>query len=130
MAEQNIGRVVQVIGPVFEVEFDPENMPDIYNALELKATTDSGLEIELTAEVQQHIGRGQVRAVAMTSTDGLARGIEAVDTGGPISVPVGPETLGRVFNVLGEPIDGKGAVTFLVRVKEALEDPRRLLMDL
>ena len=67
MAEQNIGRVVQVIGPVLDVEFDPENLPDIYNALHLKATTESGQDIELTAEVQQHIGRGQVRAVAMTS---------------------------------------------------------------
>jgi F-type H+/Na+-transporting ATPase subunit beta len=71
MAEERVGRVVQVIGPVLDVEFDPEHMPDIYNALRLQATTDSGWDIDLTAEVQQHIGRGRVRAVAMSSTDGV-----------------------------------------------------------
>jgi F-type H+-transporting ATPase subunit beta len=108
MAEQNIGRVVQVIGPVLDVEFDPEQLPDIYNALQLKATTDTGADIELTAEVQQHIGRGQVRAVAMSSTDGVVRGMEVVDTGGYISVPVGEPALGRILNVLGEPVDEGG----------------------
>ena len=108
MAEQNIGRVVTVIGPVLDVEFEPEHLPDIYNALHLKATTDSGLEIDLVAEVQQHIGRGQVRAVAMTSTDGVVRGMEAVDTGDFITVPVGDAALGRILNVLGNPVDEAG----------------------
>ncbi len=108
MAEQNIGRVVQVIGPVLDVEFEPEHLPDIYNALDLKATTDTGQEIELTAEVQQHIGRGQVRAVAMSSTDGVVRGMEVLDTGGYITVPVGEAALGRILNVLGKPVDEGG----------------------
>jgi len=108
MAEQNIGRVVQVIGPVLDVEFEPEHLPDIYNAIHLKATTDSGLEIDLVAEVQQHIGRGQVRAVAMTSTDGVVRGMDAVDTGNYITVPVGDAALGRILNVLGNPVDEGG----------------------
>ena len=108
MAEQNIGRVVTVIGPVLDVEFEPEHLPDIYNALHLKGTTDSGLEIDLVAEVQQHIGRGQVRAVAMTSTDGVVRGMEVVDTGDYITVPVGDAALGRILNVLGNPVDEAG----------------------
>ena len=108
MAEQNIGRVVQVIGPVLDVEFEPEHLPDIYNSLHLKATTDTGLEIDLTAEVQQHIGRGQVRAVAMSSTDGVVRGMEVVDSGTYIMVPVGEPALGRILNVLGQPVDEGG----------------------
>ena len=94
MAEKNIGRVVQVIGPVLDVEFDPESLPEIYNALSLKGTSESGQEISLVAEVQQHIGRGQVRAVAMSSTDGVTRGMDVVDTGRAISVPVGEAALG------------------------------------
>ncbi len=108
MAEKNIGKVVQVIGPVLDVEFEPEHLPDIYNALHLKATTPSGLEIDLVVEVQQHIGRGQVRAVAMTSTDGVVRGMEVVDTGTYITVPVGDAALGRILNVLGAPVDEAG----------------------
>jgi F-type H+-transporting ATPase subunit beta len=108
MAEHNIGRVVQVIGPVLDVEFEPEHLPEIYNALHLKATNDAGQEIELTAEVQQHIGRGQVRAVAMSSTDGVVRGMEIADTGGYITVPVGEPALGRILNVLGKPVDEGG----------------------
>jgi F-type H+-transporting ATPase subunit beta len=98
---QNIGRVVQVIGPVIDVEFEPEHLPDLLSAL----TVTEG-EVRLTAEVQQHIGRNQVRAVAMSSTDGVVRGMAAVDTGGPITVPVGKPALGRILNVLGEPVDG------------------------
>ncbi len=108
MAEQKTGRVVQVIGPVLDVEFDPEHLPDIYNALHLKGTTDTGDTIDLMAEVQQHIGRGQVRAVAMTSTDGVVRGMEVVDTGNYITVPVGEAALGRILNVLGNPVDEGG----------------------
>ncbi len=108
MVEQNIGRVVQVIGPVLDVEFDPEKLPDIYNALHLKATTDSGREIDLTVEVQQHIGRGRVRAVAMSSTDGVVRGMGMVDTGTYITIPVGDAALGRILNVLGKAVDEGG----------------------
>ena len=106
----NIGKVVQVIGPVLDVEFDPEHLPEIYNALELKATTESGTEIDVVAEVQQHIGRGQVRAVAMSSVDGVMRGMDVVDTGRAIAVPVGAPALGRILNVLGDPVDEQGPV--------------------
>jgi F-type H+/Na+-transporting ATPase subunit beta len=107
------GRVVQVIGPVVDVEFPNVELPAIYNAVRVDAPEDkkSGRpEIRLTLEVAQHLGENRVRAVAMSSTDGLVRGMEVVDTGAPISMPVGRETLGRLLNVLGEPIDGKGPV--------------------
>ena len=102
----NTGRIVQVVGPVVDIEFPPKSMPDILNAIKIDGKTDDGkTEIHLTAEVMQHIGYNVVRAVAMSSTDGLVRGMEAVDTGAPISVPVGPGVLGRIFNVLGETVD-------------------------
>ena len=102
----NTGRIVQVVGPVIGVEFPPKSMPAILNALHIDGTTDEGkVKIHLTAEVMQHIGNNIVRAVAMSSTDGLVRGMEVVDTGAPISVPVGPGVLGRIFNVLGETVD-------------------------
>ena len=110
MAEQKIGKVVQVIGPVVDVEFTPEFLPRIYNALQLQGKTPDGQDMIVVAEVQQHIGRGQVRAVAMSSTDGLVRGMDAVDTGAAISVPVGEAALGRILNVLGEPVDEGGPV--------------------
>ena len=102
----NTGRIVQLVGPVIDVEFPPKSMPAILNALHIDGTTDEGkVKIHLTAEVMQHIGNNIVRAVAMSSTDGLVRGMEVVDTGAPISVPVGPGVLGRIFNVLGETVD-------------------------
>lgn len=102
----NTGRIVQVVGPVVDIEFTPKSMPAILNAIKIDGTTDDGkVKIHLTCEVMQHIGYNVVRAVAMSSTDGLVRGMEAVDTGAPISVPVGPGTLGRIFNVLGETVD-------------------------
>ncbi|HLU26189.1 MAG TPA: F0F1 ATP synthase subunit beta [Longimicrobiales bacterium] len=105
MAE-NLGRVVQVIGPVLDIEFEAETLPEIYNALEIKAAPENGgPEIRLIAEVQQHIGRNQVRAVAMSSTDGVTRGMPVRDTGRPITVPVGEAALGRILNVIGEPVD-------------------------
>ena len=107
---KTIGKVVQVIGPVLDVEFDPGHMPEIYSALQLTTTTASGREIDLVAEVQQHIGRGQVRAVSMSSTDGVTRGMDVVDTGQSITVPVGEVALGRILNVLGEPVDEMGPV--------------------
>jgi F-type H+-transporting ATPase subunit beta len=109
MAEAT-GKVVQVIGPVLDVEFDAAHLPDIYNAISLKTTNEAGQEVELIAEVQQHIGRGQVRAVSMSSTDGVTRGMEVTDTGSAISVPVGDAALGRILNVLGEPVDEMGPV--------------------
>jgi F-type H+-transporting ATPase subunit beta len=105
MAQGSKGHVVQVMGPVIDVEFPRGNLPDIYDAVEIPR--GSG---RLVAEVQQHLGNDWVRCVAMDATDGLRRGMEAIDTGKPISVPVGPATLGRIFNVLGEPIDNAGPV--------------------
>lgn len=104
----NKGTIIQVMGPVLDVKFAPGNLPDILNALKINATAPDGREIRLTVEVMHHVGDNVVRCVAMGSTDGMVRGMEAVDTGKPIAVPVGPETLGRLLNVLGEPIDGKG----------------------
>src|SRR5438876_188229 len=101
----NVGHVVQVIGPVLDVEFEPEHLPEIYNAVVIDHRGNGAPPIRLTAEVQQHIGRNQVRAVAMTSTDGVVRGMEVVDTGKSITVPVGQAALGRILNVLGEPVD-------------------------
>src|SRR6185437_6868519 len=101
----NIGKVVQVIGPVLDVEFEAEHLPELYNALDISAKAPDGNEVRVVSEVQQHIGRNQVRAVAMSSTDSVVRGMEVVDTGGPISVPVGAHALGRILNVLGEPVD-------------------------
>ena len=106
---QNRGRVVQVIGPVIDAEFEPEHMPEIYNALELQVSED-GRERRLVCEVAQHIGRNQVRAVAMDSTDGVQRGMVVEDLGQAISVPVGDAPLGRILNVLGEPVDEEGPV--------------------
>ena len=102
---KNIGKVVQVIGPVLDVEFESEHLPELYNALTINAKSDGGADIRVTSEVQQHIGRNQVRAVAMSSTDAVVRGMEVVDTGSPIKVPVGAAALGRILNVLGEPVD-------------------------
>src|SRR6266540_6840071 len=101
-----IGKVIQITGPVVDIEFPAGQLPSIYNAVEIQR---KGQE-PLTCEVQQHLGNNWVRSVAMTTTDGLARGVAVHDTGGPISVPVGEVTLGRVFDVLGMPIDGKGDV--------------------
>ena len=104
-AIHNIGKVVQVIGPVLDVEFEAEHLPELYNALEIEAKSESGDPIHVIAEVQQHIGRNQVRAVAMSTTDGVERGFEVVDTGSPITVPVGEAALGRILNVIGQPVD-------------------------
>src|ERR1035437_5526269 len=101
----NTGRIVRVIGPVLDVEFGPETMPAIYNAITVTAASPVGA-IEVTAEVEQHLEGNLVRAVAMSSTDGIQRGMEAVDTGGTMMMPVGPSTLGRIWNVLGQPVDG------------------------
>jgi F-type H+/Na+-transporting ATPase subunit beta len=106
----NIGYITQIIGPVVDVKFPGGKLPQIYNALTITGTNEAGQHINLTVEVQQLLGDNQVRAVAMSTTDGLVRGLEAVDTGAPITVPVGKATLGRIFNVLGEPVDNQGPV--------------------
>ena len=103
------GRIAQVIGSTFDAEFDEGDLPNIYNALTIDAE-EKGVKIRLTGEVQQHLGGNRVRCVALGSTDGLIRGMDVVDTGAPVSVPVGKEALGRVFNLLGQPIDGRGPV--------------------
>ncbi|HEY5516643.1 MAG TPA: F0F1 ATP synthase subunit beta [Coriobacteriia bacterium] len=105
-APMNTGRIVRVIGPVLDVEFGPDSMPAIYNALKVQTTSAIG-PIDVTAEVEQHLEGNVVRAIAMSSTDGIQRGMEAVDTGANMMMPVGPGVLGRIWNVLGEPVDGK-----------------------
>ena len=100
------GRIVRIVGAVVDVEFPADAMPAIYNALTVKAQTPSG-EVSTVLEVQTHLPGDIVRTVAMTSTDGMVRGLEATDTGSPIMMPVGQATLGRIWNVLGEPVDGK-----------------------
>ena len=103
------GTITQVIGSTFDAEFPEDQLPEIYNAVKVNET-QRGFEIKLTGEVQQHLGGGRVRVIALGSTDGLARGMKVLDTGAAVMVPVGEETLGRVFNLLGEPIDKKGPV--------------------
>jgi F-type H+-transporting ATPase subunit beta len=102
---EHVGRVVQVIGPVLDIEFEAERLPEIYNAIEVQVPGEGGGSVSVVVEVQQHIGRNQVRAVAMSSTDGVQRGMDAVDTGSAITVPVGEAALGRILNVLGNPVD-------------------------
>ena len=103
---QRMGTVVQVIGPVIDVEFATGDLPEIYNAVRIVSEGGPGVaKIDVVAEVEQHLGENRVRTVAMKPTDGMTRGMTVIDTGAPISVPVGPETLGRVLNVLGEPVD-------------------------
>src|SRR6266446_2648339 len=103
--EKKVGKIDQVIGPVLDVEFEAGHLPEIYNALRIKTNTRETGDIDVIAEVEQHLGENRVRAVAMKPTDGMQRGMQVIDLGGPISMPVGPETLGRVLNVLGEPVD-------------------------
>ena len=105
-----MGYITQIIGPVLDVASSPGKMPNIYNSLIVKGQNPAGQEINVTREVQQLLGNNEVRAVAMSATDGLMRGMGAVDTGAPLSVPVGETTLGRISNVLGEPVDNLGPV--------------------
>jgi F-type H+-transporting ATPase subunit beta len=106
---QTVGHVIQIIGSTFDAEFPDDQLPAIYNAVKI-ASEHKGLKLNLTGEVQQHLGGGRVRCVALGSTDGMVRGMDCLDTGSPVKVPVGPGTLGRVFNLLGDPIDGRGPV--------------------
>src|SRR6266849_9780153 len=109
--EAPTGQIVQIIGPVLDVQFPEGKLPAIFGAL--RVTHDDGTPI--IAEVQQHMGNNWVRAVSMSSTDGLRRGMKVEDLGGPITAPVGEGTLGRLFNVIGDPIDGKGELKNIVR---------------
>jgi F-type H+/Na+-transporting ATPase subunit beta len=106
---KNVGRVTQIIGSTFDAEFDEASLPSIFNAVKI-ASEHKGIKVQLTGEVQQHLGGGRVRCVALGSTDGMVRGQDCVDTGAPVKVPVGPATLGRVFNLIGEPVDDRGPV--------------------
>jgi F-type H+-transporting ATPase subunit beta len=119
---KNIGRITQIIGPVIDIEFEPGNLPAIYNAIRIQAES-AGMKIDLITEVQAHEGNNVVRTVAMSSTDGLIRGMEAVDTGGPISIPVGRSTLGRIMNVTGDPVDEGGPIESDVRYPIHREAP-------
>src|SRR5467141_2107685 len=111
----NKGNIVQIIGPVVDVEFgNGGELPGIYNALEIEYEVN-GNPTKLTLEVQQHLGENWVRSIAMSSTEGLKRGMSVTDSGGPISVPVGEGVLGRVFNVTGDPVDNRGPVSFTKR---------------
>ncbi|KAK8259336.1 hypothetical protein V6Z11_D13G049100 [Gossypium hirsutum] len=105
LEKENLGHISQIIGPVLDVAFPPSKMPNIYNALVVKGRDTAGQQINVTCEVQQLLGNNRVRVVAMSATDGLTRGMEVIDTGATLSVPVGGATLGRIFNVLGEPVD-------------------------
>ncbi|MDJ0555251.1 MAG: F0F1 ATP synthase subunit beta [Microcoleaceae cyanobacterium MO_207.B10] len=107
----NVGYITQIIGPVVDAKFPGGSLPEIYNALKVEGKNEAGQDVSVTCEVQQLLGDNQVRAVAMSGTDGLVRGMEVVDTGRAISVPVGTATLGRIFNVIGEPVDELGPVT-------------------
>ncbi len=106
----NVGYITQIIGPVVDVKFPSGHLPEIYNALKISGKNEIGQEVSVVCEVQQLLGDGQIRSVSMSTTDGLVRGMEVVDTGAPISVPVGPATLGRIFNVVGDPVDNFGPV--------------------
>src|ERR1700722_15760385 len=107
----NTGKIVQVIGPVVDVQFAEHAIPPIYQALTIEFEVSGKKEL-LTLEVQQHLGAGLPRSIAMSSSEGLKRGMAVVDTGGPISVPVGAGVLGRIFDVTGTPVDNRGSVTF------------------
>ena len=125
----NVGQVVQVIGVVVDIRFPPGQVPEIYNALKITSDKEDmfGRKFNLTLEVAQHLGNNTIRSVAMTATDGLVRGMEAVDTGAPISAPVGKLTLGRLVDVLGEPIDGKGPI--LSEKRYPIHRPAPMLVD-
>lgn len=105
------GVIIQVIGPVVDIEFSDGNIPEVLNAIKIPTkNVETGEDLDLICEVQQHLGENRVRTVSMESTDGLVRGMKAYDVGEPISIQVGPEILGRMFNVIGDPIDNKGEI--------------------
>lgn len=124
----NRGKIIQVIGPVIDVDFSEGNLPEINNSLQIKRKNTEGIEEILITEVQQHLGESIVRTVAMDSTDGLVRGMEVIDTGEPIMIPVGQEILGRLINVTGDAIDGKGEIK--TEIKYPIHRPAPKFEDL
>ncbi len=124
----NKGKIVQIIGPVLDIDFSGGTLPSIYNAIEIKRKNTEGKDEVLITEVQQHLGESRVRTVAMDSTDGLVRGMDAVDTGSPILIPVGEGVLGRLINVTGGTIDGKGPIK--TDLKYPIHRPAPLFKDL
>jgi F-type H+-transporting ATPase subunit beta len=108
----NIGVITQIIGPVMDISFPPGKLPNIYNSLVIESKNNSGEKVKVVCEVQQLLGDNLVRAISMSATDGLQRGLKVVDTGSALCVPVGSTTLGRIFNVLGEPVDQMGSVNY------------------
>ena len=116
------GRVVQVIGPVVDVEFPEGHLPTIYNAVEVRDHSEAG-DVEVVTEVAQHLGENRVRCVSMQPTDGLVRGMKAIDTGAPITMPVGRETLGRVLSVIGRPVDDIQADWLRATGLDAVQSP-------
>lgn len=112
ISNSNTGTIVQIIGPVMDISFPPGKMPNIYNSLIIEGKIGSGEKIRVVCEVQQLLGDNVVRAIAMSATDGLQRGMKVLDTGSALNVPVGATTLGRIFNVLGEPVDQMGIVDY------------------
>ena len=124
----NKGKIVQIIGPVLDIDFSGGSLPAINSAITISRKNIEGKDESLITEVQQHLGESRVRTVAMDSTDGLVRGMEAIDTGEPISIPVGPEVLGRLINVTGGPIDGKGEIN--AQLKYPIHRPAPLFKDL
>ena len=110
--KNNVGTITQIIGPVMDIEFSAGNMPSIYNALVVEGKNEAGEDLKVICEVQTLLGNNLVRAISMSATDGLMRGMDALDTGAALSVPVGATTLGRIFNVLGEPVDEMGPVDY------------------
>ena len=127
MADKNIGHVTQVIGSTFDAEFPEDSLPPIYNAVTVEVKQEQGTQ-KLTGEVSKHLGGGRVRCVALGSTDGMVRGQDCVDTGAPVTVPVGEGTLSRVFNLLGDPVDGRGEVK--ADERRAIHRPAPSLDDL
>ena len=125
----NIGYITQIIGPVLDVKFPAGELPNIYNAIKVEGTNPAGQSVAVTCEVQQLLGDSQVRAVSMSSTDGLVRGMEVTDLGAPINVPVGPATLGRIFNVLGEPVDEKGDVDMSTTLSIHRDAPKLIELE-
>ena len=109
-SESTVGTITQIIGPVMDISFPVGKMPNIYNSLVVEGSNQAGQELKVVCEVQQLLGDNMVRAISMSATDGLMRGMTVKDTGAPLSVPVGESTLGRIFNVLGEPVDELGSV--------------------
>ncbi|HEX9500179.1 MAG TPA: F0F1 ATP synthase subunit beta [Thermoanaerobaculia bacterium] len=125
MADHKTGKVIQIIGPAVDIEFEEGHLPSIYNAIRIVDNGELGkVPIDVVAEVANHIGENQVRCIAMKPTDGMVRGMKAIDQGAPISVPVGEQTLGRILNVLGEPVDNKGPVNSKERWPIHREPPR------